>query len=54
MAKEARKSAESHSAKYFALSVLKVYEKAIGSRGIKKRGFLDRMKKVIKRGIFNG
>ena len=54
MAYEARKSAEPHSAKYFAQNVLKVYLTALGDRGVKKRGFLDRMKRVIKRGIYHG
>ena len=53
MKKEARLSAEPHSAKYFADRVLEVYMKALGNRGVKKRSFFSKMKNVIKRGLYD-
>lgn len=52
MKKEARLSAEPHSAKYFADRVLEVYMKALGDRGVKKRSFFSKMKHVIKKGLY--
>ncbi len=53
MCKNARKSAEKHSSKYYALNVLKVYYKALGGNvgDDSKKTFSSRMKNVIKKGL---
>ena len=49
MRKQARIGAEPYSSRYFAEQVLKVYETAIGPNK-KKKGFLNKLKSVMKRG----
>lgn len=44
MQKQARITADAHSAKYFAEKVLDVYYTALGDRPAKKRGFVDKMR----------
>lgn len=52
LAIQARNTAESHSAKYFAMNVLDVYYKALGGRRPrKKRNFWNKMVDVFKKGL---
>ena len=52
MSRQARISAEPHSAKYFAEKVLDVYHTALGERGEKGKTFFEKMKHVVKRGFY--
>ncbi len=54
MSRQARITADSHSAKYFAEKVLAVYKTALGDRLEKKhkKGFFARLKGVIKGGFY--
>lgn len=49
---QARNSSENHSDKFFADRIIKVYEIAISKVGKEKKGFLRRLKKVVKRSIY--
>lgn len=53
MSKQARITADAHSAKYFAEKVLDVYKTALGDRVMRKQGFMTRFKASLKKG-FNG
>ena len=52
MGRQARITAETHSAKYFAEKVLAVYKTALGDRGESEKTFFEKVKHVIKRGFY--
>lgn len=52
MGRQARITAETHSAKYFAEKVLAVYKTALGDRGESGKTFFEKVKHVIKRGFY--